>query len=141
MNDNKPPNNKQSELKAKVSSSLEEVKKTTMSALKDDVLLSDIKQKAAVNSISTFDRIKNSTISVNPVARIFKFTAWIYVAFVLLGFVGYIFNLPSNDFIQLFVIGVAVSFLALIPALFMYAIGEIIDLLTEIRNSFSSNVN
>lgn len=43
MNDNKPPNNKQSELKAKVSSSLEEVKKTTMSALKDDVLLSDIK--------------------------------------------------------------------------------------------------
>lgn len=121
MNDNKPPNNKQSELKAKVSSSLEEVKKTTMSALKDDVLLSDIKQKAAVNSISTFDRIKNSTISVNPVARIFKITAWIYVAFVLLGFVGYIFNLPSNDFIQLFVIGVAVSFLALIPALFMYA--------------------
>lgn len=58
---------------------------------------------------------------MNPVARIFKITAWIYVAFVLLGFVGYIFNLPSNDFIQLFVIGVAVSFLALIPALFMYA--------------------
>lgn len=144
MNDNKSSNDdKLNELKAKVSSPFEEVNKTSMNALKDnEVLLNNIKQKAVINSKNAFDRMKNSTTSINPVARIFKIIVWINIALVLLGFVLYYFiifiSLPNN-FLLLILIGLVVSILALIPALFTYAIGEIIDLLTEIRNSLSSN--
>ena len=71
--------------------------------------------------------------SVNTVAGIFKTIAWVYIGLVVFAFLILASYLPS-DFIGY---AFGASLLSLGPALLIYAVGEVIDLLSQIRDAVS----
>jgi hypothetical protein len=92
-----------------------------------------IKSKGKCVFHSTDQPMVDSTLtrSTNTIAGIFKIIAWIYIGFVVVAFLILANNLPT-DFLGL---AFGASLLTLGPALLIYAIGEVIDLLSQIRDS------